>query len=74
MSRALQRKRALVAGMTCQPLRQLKQQADSAHESKFPRMHKWRLHYWWLTLNVIVAFVGVVLLVVAIWFPIRVTP
>jgi len=74
MERARRHRDALDDRLPEQLLRQLKQQADSAHESKFPRMHKWRLHYWWLTLNLIVALVGVALLVVAVWFPIKAAP
>jgi hypothetical protein len=74
MERARRHRDALDALLPGQPLRQLKQQADSAHNSQFPHLHKWRLHYWWLTLNLILAVVGVVLLVVAVWFPVRSVP
>lgn len=74
MERARRHRDALDALLPGQPLRRLKQEADLANKTEFPRMHKWRLHYWWLTLNLIVALVGVALLVIAIWFPIKVAP
>ena len=70
MERARRHRDALDALLKGQPLRRLKNEADLTHNGKFPRLHKWRLHYWWLALNLIVAIVGVALSVIAMWFPI----
>jgi Ca2+/Na+ antiporter len=74
MERARSHRDALDALLPGQSLQRLNREADSAHEKKFPRMHKWRLYYWWLTLNLIVALIGATLLVIAIWFPIKAAP
>lgn len=74
MERARRHRDELDALLQGQPLRRMKEEADMAHRQDFPRMYKWRLHYWWLTLNLFVALVGVALLVIAIWFPISVPP
>ena len=74
MERARRYRNALDALLPDQPLRRLKQEADESHEEKFPRMHRWRLHYWWLTVNLVVTLVGMTLFVIAIWSPITPAP
>lgn len=69
MERARRYRDALDALLPGQPLKRFKKEADSAHEQKFPRLHKLRLHYWWISLNLIVAGIGLTLSAVAIWWP-----
>jgi hypothetical protein len=69
MERARRHRDALDELLPGRPLQRLKKEADSAQKKNFPCMHRWRLHYWWLTLNLVVAIISVVLSVIAIWFP-----
>ncbi len=73
MERARRHRDALDALLPGQPLRQLKLEADLAQGRKFPRLHKWRLHYWWLALNLFVAVLGIALSVMAVWVPVVAT-
>lgn len=74
MKRARAHRDALDSLLANRPLRRLKREADHRQEEEFPRLSKWRLHYWWLALNVVVALVGVVLLAISLWWPIPPAP
>lgn len=73
MERARRYRDALDLLLPGQPLLRCKKDADLAHEQEFPHMHKWRLHYWWLALNLAIALVGFFLLVIAQWHPVVVS-
>ena len=45
---------------------ELRDQADTVHESKFPRLSQIRLHHIWLALHLSISFTGVVLAVLSI--------
>lgn len=54
---------------TNMPLKTLKTAADKTHKAKYPKLSKARLHYWWLSLGVIIAILGGILSIIAIFSP-----
>ena len=73
MQRARYHRDALDALLPGMPLRRLKSEADERHSTEFPVVQKWRLHRWWVVLNLFVVTLGGGLFVISVWFPI-VTP
>lgn len=57
---------ALILG---RPIGRLRDEADRRHEKRFPKMRKWRLHRWWVALNISVSVVGALLIITACLFP-----
>jgi hypothetical protein len=51
------------------PLKRLKAAADSHHNKQFPKLKSLRLNQFWLWLYIFIATLGVVLSVVAVFFP-----
>jgi hypothetical protein len=47
-------------------LRELHKQADVEHNTKYPRLHKFRLHYIWNILTVSIALFGVIDLLIIV--------
>jgi hypothetical protein len=66
MARAREYRNALDALLPGSPLRELKRRADTSHETEFRGLEPLRLHYWWASLNLFVAALGVVLTVYAL--------
>jgi uncharacterized membrane protein YidH (DUF202 family) len=56
------------------PLAPLRTSADARNTEAYPRLSKLRLHYWWLSLSLIVAVVGGVLSAIALFCPQKVVP
>lgn len=46
----------------------LKIKADNEHEKYFPKFRKYRHHFWWIGIHLIVAAIGVTLTLIAIFF------
>ncbi len=51
-------------------IKALKQEADRKHNANWPRLHKVRLFWLWIGIQIGVVLFGVVLTVVAIWLPV----
>lgn len=52
-----------------QPLKAIKCSADLSHAKAFPELEKLRLNKFWVGLYLLLAFLGLVLSLMAIWFP-----
>jgi uncharacterized membrane protein len=52
---------ALEASLVGCKLREIRNSAVTAHEKIFPSSSKWRLHMFWVTLNLLVVLLGIVL-------------
>ncbi|MBY5442813.1 hypothetical protein HFO93_04865 [Rhizobium leguminosarum] len=74
MERARGYRDALDAMLSGRPIQTIKAIADATHGNKFPKMQKWRLHYWWIALNSAISVLGVALLIVAAIFPVSPPP
>lgn len=51
------------------PLKRLKEEADEAHNKKFPQLYKLRVHNFWVGLYLLIAILGLFLSISAWWFP-----
>lgn len=51
-------------------IRALKQKADATHNAEWPRLHKLRLFKLWVGIHIGIASFGVVLSLIALFFPI----
>jgi hypothetical protein len=51
-------------------IKSLKQKADEVHDREFPRLHKLRLHKFWIGLYLLIALLGFVLSIIAWMFPV----
>lgn len=71
MRRARGFREALDAALPGQPLATVHAAADAEHDREFPRLRRMRLHFWWVSLNLAVSGLGVVLLALALWSPVR---
>jgi len=60
---------AVDATLPGQPLKMFKATADAAHSKDFPKLEKLRLNKFWVGLYLMVAGLGLMLSVMAIWFP-----
>ena len=59
---------------TAAPLQPLRATANAKNAGAYPRLSKLRLHYWWLSLGLLIATLGIVLSVIALFFPQKVVP
>jgi hypothetical protein len=66
MERAKKYRNKLDELLADHPLKALKRQADLAHNQKFKRMSKIRLHWLWGTLNLFIAGLGLILTILAL--------
>lgn len=53
------------------PIKTLKERADKKHRSEYPRMHKFKLNFLWIFLHLIAVLIGIVLTIVAAFFPLK---
>lgn len=60
---------AVDATLPGKPLKSLKREADAAHEQDFPRLEKLRLNKFWVALYLLLSTIGIVLSVIAAWYP-----
>lgn len=67
MQRARQYREALDNLITDKKILELKRAADDKHTEAFPKIHKWRLHLWWVVLNLSVSIIGLAMLVIVVF-------
>jgi hypothetical protein len=67
--RARRYRDAVDATLDGNPLKELKREADRAHEHDFPKLEKLRLNKFWVALYLLLSAIGLVLSIIGFWFP-----
>ncbi len=66
MSRARQYRNALDALLSDAGIKKLKQDADTEHNNKWPWLHQVRLFWFWLSIHIVVAAIGLIITIMAL--------